>query len=43
MSVFDVDSNIEYIDIMIEWVECLNMLARCISNADNGLKNIDSL
>lgn len=40
MTIFDEEKHIEDMDIMIEWVEYLNMLARYISNADNGPKNI---
>lgn len=40
MTIFDEEKHIEDMDIMIEWVEYLNMLARYISNVDNGPKNI---
>ena len=43
MSVFDVERYLEYMNVIIEWIEYLNTLARYISNVDNGPKNIYSL
>lgn len=40
MSVFDEERHLEDMDVMIEWVEYLNELARYICNVDNGPKNI---